>query len=71
MKSDWRELAAIFSGGFVGAVARAELVEALPYPRAAQGPGLRPRACAGSGATTATDLRTATPSGSFGAAFRS
>jgi fluoride exporter len=31
MWSDGRELAAIFSGGFVGAVARAELVEALPY----------------------------------------
>lgn len=31
MKPDWREFTAIFSGGFVGAVARAELVEALPY----------------------------------------
>lgn len=29
--SDARELAAIFAGGFAGAVARAELVEALPY----------------------------------------
>jgi len=28
---DRRELAAIFAGGFVGAVARAELAEALPY----------------------------------------
>jgi fluoride exporter len=28
---DSRELAAIFAGGFVGAVARAELAEALPY----------------------------------------
>ena len=28
---DGRELAAIFAGGFVGAIARAELVEALPY----------------------------------------
>lgn len=28
---DRRELAAIFGGGFVGAVARAEVVEALPY----------------------------------------
>ncbi len=28
---DARELAAIFVGGFLGAVARAELVEALPY----------------------------------------
>jgi CrcB protein len=31
MWSDRRELAAIFSGGFVGAVGRAELVETLPY----------------------------------------
>jgi fluoride exporter len=31
MRPDWRELAAIFSGGVVGAIARAELVEALPY----------------------------------------
>ena len=30
MQLDPRELAAIFAGGFVGAVARAELVEALP-----------------------------------------
>src|SRR5216110_1563189 len=30
MKLDPRELAAIFAGGFVGAVARAELVQALP-----------------------------------------
>jgi CrcB protein len=29
--SDTRQLAAIFAGGFVGAVARAGLVEALPY----------------------------------------
>jgi fluoride exporter len=28
---DGRELAAIFAGGFVGAVARAELAEALPH----------------------------------------
>jgi fluoride exporter len=28
---DSRELAAIFAGGFLGAVARAEVVEALPY----------------------------------------
>lgn len=31
MGSDLRELAAIFAGGFIGAVARAELAEALPY----------------------------------------
>ena len=31
MRVDGRELAAIFAGGFVGAVARAELVEALPH----------------------------------------
>ena len=31
MRVDGRELAAIFAGGFVGAIARAELVEALPY----------------------------------------
>ena len=31
MHLDRRELAAIFAGGFVGAVARAELAEALPY----------------------------------------
>jgi CrcB protein len=30
VRLDGRELAAIFAGGFVGAVARAELVEALP-----------------------------------------
>jgi CrcB protein len=30
---DGRELAAIFAGGFVGAVARAEVGEALPYER--------------------------------------
>src|SRR5436305_2347579 len=30
MKLDPRELAAIFAGGFIGAVARAELVQALP-----------------------------------------
>jgi fluoride exporter len=28
---DSRELAAIFAGGFLGAIARAEVVEALPY----------------------------------------
>jgi CrcB protein len=31
MALDQRELAAIFAGGFVGAVARAGLAEALPY----------------------------------------
>ena len=31
MKLDARELAAIFAGGFLGAIARAELVEALPH----------------------------------------
>ena len=31
MRVDRRELAAIFAGGFVGAVARAELADALPY----------------------------------------
>ena len=31
MHVDRRELAAIFAGGFVGAIARAELLEALPY----------------------------------------
>ena len=31
MKLDARELAAIFAGGFLGAVARAGLVEALPH----------------------------------------
>ena len=31
MKVDRRELAAIFAGGFIGAVARAELSEALPH----------------------------------------
>lgn len=31
MTIDGRELAAIFAGGFIGAVARAALVEALPY----------------------------------------
>jgi CrcB protein len=30
MRIDRRELAAIFAGGFIGAIARAELVEALP-----------------------------------------
>jgi CrcB protein len=30
MRADPRELAAIFAGGFIGAVARAELSEALP-----------------------------------------
>jgi CrcB protein len=33
MRLDRRELAAIFAGGFVGAVARAELGEVLPYDR--------------------------------------
>jgi CrcB protein len=31
VRFDRRELAAIFAGGFLGAVARAELVEAIPY----------------------------------------
>jgi fluoride exporter len=31
VKLDARELAAIFAGGFLGALARAELVEALPH----------------------------------------
>ena len=31
MHFDRRELGAIFAGGFVGAVARSELVQALPY----------------------------------------
>jgi fluoride exporter len=31
VKRDARELAAIFAGGFLGAIARAELVEALPH----------------------------------------
>lgn len=31
MRFDRRELAAIFAGGFVGAVARAELVQAIPF----------------------------------------
>lgn len=31
MRFDVRELAAIFVGGFVGAVARTELLEAIPY----------------------------------------
>ena len=31
MRLDGRELTAIYVGGFVGAVARAELLEALPY----------------------------------------
>ena len=31
MRVDLRELAAIFVGGFAGAIARAELVQALPY----------------------------------------
>lgn len=31
MRVDRRELAAIFAGGFIGAVARAVLVEVLPY----------------------------------------
>jgi fluoride exporter len=37
MRLDRRELAAIFAGGFVGAIARAELADALPY-RAGQWP---------------------------------
>jgi CrcB protein len=37
MRFDRRELAAIFAGGFIGAVARAGLVEALP-PENAQWP---------------------------------
>lgn len=32
MRRDGRELAAIFAGGFIGAVARAELGEAFPTP---------------------------------------
>lgn len=32
MRLDARELAAIFAGGFAGAIARAELAEALPHP---------------------------------------
>jgi hypothetical protein len=31
MHIDRRELAAVFAGGFLGTVARAELAEALPY----------------------------------------
>jgi CrcB protein len=31
MRFDRRELAAIFAGGFIGAIARAELVQALPH----------------------------------------
>jgi CrcB protein len=31
VRFDWREFAAIFSGGFVGTVARLELGEALPF----------------------------------------
>ncbi len=31
MRIDRRELAAVFAGGFLGTVARAELAEALPY----------------------------------------
>jgi len=34
MTIDRRELAAIFAGGFLGAVARAEVVEALPHDAA-------------------------------------
>jgi CrcB protein len=33
MRADRRELAAIFAGGFIGAVARAELVAVLPATR--------------------------------------
>ena len=31
MQVDWRELAAVFAGGVLGALARAGLVEALPH----------------------------------------
>jgi CrcB protein len=31
MRVDWRELAAVFAGGVLGALARAGLVEALPH----------------------------------------
>jgi CrcB protein len=31
MRSDRRELVAVFAGGFVGTIARAELAEALPF----------------------------------------
>jgi CrcB protein len=31
VRFDHRELAAIFAGGFIGAIARAELAEAVPY----------------------------------------
>lgn len=31
MRFDRRELAAVFAGGFVGTIARAELADALPY----------------------------------------
>jgi fluoride exporter len=31
LRFDRRELAAVFTGGFVGTIARAELAEALPY----------------------------------------
>jgi CrcB protein len=34
VKLDARELAAIFAGGFLGAITRAELVEALPHDAA-------------------------------------
>jgi CrcB protein len=37
MRLDRRELLAIFAGGFVGAIARAELADALPF-RAGQWP---------------------------------
>jgi CrcB protein len=32
VRTDTRELAAVFSGGFIGAIARAELAERLPHP---------------------------------------
>src|SRR3954449_1187459 len=37
MTADWRELAAIFAGGFVGAIARLEFAETLP-PEAGRWP---------------------------------
>ena len=30
MRRDWREIAAIFVGGYIGAIARAELIQAFP-----------------------------------------
>jgi len=32
MRFDRRELAAVFAGGFLGTIARAELADSLPYP---------------------------------------